>query len=169
MVAKVKVWYLHTKYELNMTQNKIKVLSCMHNNKVCGWCLSSQETSIANMTSIRLRTKELLRFYSGCHGNWVTIATRYVADVYCLKEPLYQIWTQYDSKRKTFYFVPYLCWLSKSAEKWLFSQSMPQTRDRLYCPLLKVFWHLSPGAITNFGTTRLLLGQKLSETFFCFA
>ena len=39
------------------------------------------------MNAMRLKTKELLRFQSGCHGNWVTIATRYVVDVYCLKEP----------------------------------------------------------------------------------
>ena len=35
-------------------------------------------------------------FYSGCHGDLVTIAPRYVADAYCPKEPPYQIWTQYD-------------------------------------------------------------------------
>ena len=39
------------------------------------------------MNSMRLKTKELLRFLSGCHGNWLTKATRYVVDVYCLKEP----------------------------------------------------------------------------------
>ena len=39
----------------------------------------------------RLRTKELLTFHSGCHGNWVTIATRYVADAYGSKGPTYQI------------------------------------------------------------------------------
>ena len=39
----------------------------------------------------RLKTKELLTFQSGCHGNWVTIAARYVADAYRFKESLYQI------------------------------------------------------------------------------
>ena len=39
----------------------------------------------------RLKTKELLTFHSGCHGNWVTIATRYVADAYRFKELTYQI------------------------------------------------------------------------------
>ena len=39
------------------------------------------------MNSMQFKTKELLRFQSGCHGNWVTIATRYVVDAYCLKEP----------------------------------------------------------------------------------
>ena len=49
-----------------------------------------------NMDSLPLNTKELLTYYSGCDGNLVTIATRYVADAYCPKEPPYQIWTQYD-------------------------------------------------------------------------
>ena len=49
-----------------------------------------------NMDSIRLKTKELYGYYYGCHGNLVTMATRYVADDYCLKEPPYQIWTQSD-------------------------------------------------------------------------
>ena len=35
------------------------------------------------MNSIRFKTKELLRFHFGCHGNQVTIAVRYVADAYC--------------------------------------------------------------------------------------
>ena len=35
------------------------------------------------MTIIKIKTKELLTFYSGCHGNWVTIATMYVTDAYC--------------------------------------------------------------------------------------
>ena len=34
------------------------------------------------MTSIGLKTKELLTEHCGCHGNLVTIAMRYVADVY---------------------------------------------------------------------------------------
>ena len=32
------------------------------------------------MDSIPLKTKELVAYYSGCHGNLVTIATRHVAD-----------------------------------------------------------------------------------------
>ena len=43
--------------------------------------------SIPNMDSIQLKTKELLTYCCGCHGNLVTIATRYVADAYCPKEP----------------------------------------------------------------------------------
>ena len=35
-----------------------------------------------NMGSIGLKTKELLTYHCGCHGNPVTIATRYVADAY---------------------------------------------------------------------------------------
>ena len=41
------------------------------------------------MNSIGHKTKELLKFQSGCHGNVVTIATGYVANAYFLKEPLY--------------------------------------------------------------------------------
>ena len=32
--------------------------------------------SIPNIGSIQLKTKELLRFHLGCHGDCVTIATR---------------------------------------------------------------------------------------------
>ena len=46
---------------------------------------------MTNMNSIRLESKELWRFYSGCHGDLVTTAARYVADTYCLKETPYQI------------------------------------------------------------------------------
>ena len=42
--------------------------------------LSSQRTSIPNMDLIRHKTKELLTYHCGCHGNLVTIATRYMAD-----------------------------------------------------------------------------------------
>ena len=35
------------------------------------------------MNSNQRKTKELLTFHSGCHGNWVTIAMRYVPDAYC--------------------------------------------------------------------------------------
>ena len=51
------------------------------------------------MDSIRLKTKELLTHHCCCYGNLVTIATKYVADAYCPKEPPYQIWTQYDPKQ----------------------------------------------------------------------
>ena len=33
-----------------------------------------------NMDTMQLKTKELLTYCCGCHGNLVTIATRYVAD-----------------------------------------------------------------------------------------
>ena len=36
----------------------------------------------ANMGSIRPKTKELLTYYCGCHGNLVTIAARYVVDAF---------------------------------------------------------------------------------------
>ena len=42
-----------------------------------------------NMTS----DKGVLRFHFGRHGNQGTIAMRYVADAYCLKEAPCQIWT----------------------------------------------------------------------------
>ena len=37
------------------------------------------------MDSIQLKTKESLTYHCGCHGNLVTIATRYFADAYCLR------------------------------------------------------------------------------------
>ena len=43
------------------------------------------------MKSIWPKTKKLLRFYSGCHGNQVTIAMRYEADAYHPKEEPYQM------------------------------------------------------------------------------
>ena len=46
---------------------------------------------LTNMNSIQLKAKELLMFHSGCHGNSITIATRYVADDYHPKEVSYQI------------------------------------------------------------------------------
>ena len=39
------------------------------------------------MNSIQAKTKELLTYHCGCHGNLVTIATRYVADAYCHNKP----------------------------------------------------------------------------------
>ena len=44
----------------------------------------------------RVKTKELVTCYCGCHGNVVAIAIRYIADAYCPKEPPCQIWTQYN-------------------------------------------------------------------------
>ena len=43
---------------------------------------------MASMISIGLRTKELLRHQCSYHGNLGTIATRCVANAYCLKEAL---------------------------------------------------------------------------------
>ena len=43
---------------------------------------------MANMMPIGLKTKELLRHHCSYHGNLVTMATRYVANVYCPKEAL---------------------------------------------------------------------------------
>ena len=40
----------------------------------------------AKIKSIQLKTKELLTYFCGYHGNLVTIATRYVADAYCPKK-----------------------------------------------------------------------------------
>ena len=39
-------------------------------------------------------------FHSGCQGNLVTIAMRYVADAYFPKEPPYQVWTQSNIKQR---------------------------------------------------------------------
>ena len=54
------------------------------------------------MDSIQLTTKELLTYHCGCHGNLVTIATRYVADAYRPIEPALEIWTQYDLKQMSY-------------------------------------------------------------------
>ena len=44
------------------------------------------------MNSIRLKTKEVLRFHSGYRGDLqVIIVTRYVAKFYCLRKTQYQI------------------------------------------------------------------------------
>ena len=43
---------------------------------------------MANMISIGLKTKELLRNHCSYHGNLVAIATKYVANTYCPKEAL---------------------------------------------------------------------------------
>ena len=47
-------------------------------------------------------TNVLLMFHSGCHGNQVSIETRYEADAYCPKEPPYQMWTQYDLRIRSY-------------------------------------------------------------------
>ena len=44
---------------------------------------------MSNMNLIPVKTKELLRYHCGCHGNIVTIVTDYVADAYNPKEALY--------------------------------------------------------------------------------
>ena len=46
---------------------------------------------MANMNSIWPKTKELMKFHFGCHGNPVTIAMRYVADAYSPNENLIQL------------------------------------------------------------------------------
>ena len=60
----------------------------------------SQGTSIPNMDSVQLKTKELLTHHCSCHGNLVAIAARYLVDAYCPKKPPYQIWTQYDFRQE---------------------------------------------------------------------
>ena len=59
-------------------------------------------TSVLNVDSIQLETKELLTYHCGCHGKLVTKATRYVADAYRPKEPSYQIWIQYDLRQRSY-------------------------------------------------------------------
>ena len=44
-----------------------------------------------NVDSIWLKAKELLTYHCGCHGNLVTIATRYVPGAYYSKETPCQI------------------------------------------------------------------------------
>ena len=52
------------------------------------------------MDSMQLETKELLTYHCGCHGDLVTIATKYVADDNSPIKPSYQIWTQHDSRER---------------------------------------------------------------------
>ena len=42
-----------------------------------------------NMDSIQIKTNELLRYYCSCHGNLVTIAMRFVANVSIVPRNLY--------------------------------------------------------------------------------
>ena len=59
-------------------------------------------TSIPNVDSVRPKTKELLTYCCSCHGNLITIATRYMADAYSHKEPPCQLWTQYVLRQKSY-------------------------------------------------------------------
>ena len=43
------------------------------------------------MNSIQPKTKELVKFHSGCHGNPVTIAMGYLADAYRPNENLIRL------------------------------------------------------------------------------
>ena len=52
---------------------------------------SPTESFLANMNSIQLKSKDLLRFHYGYHVEQVSIATRYIADGCCIREPQYQI------------------------------------------------------------------------------
>ena len=78
-------------------------------NKVRGWCLVFQRTSVPIMDLIWVKTEELLTYHFSCHGNLVTIATRYVVDAYCPVEPPCKIWTQYTLRQRS-YKVKYI-WL----------------------------------------------------------
>ena len=44
-------------------------------------------------------------FYSSCHGNQVSIVTKYEADAYCLKETPYQIWTEYNLRQRSSWHI----------------------------------------------------------------
>ena len=57
---------------------------------------------MSNIQSIKLKTKELLTYLCGYHGNLVIIATRYVADAYCPKEAPRQILSQYDLRQRCY-------------------------------------------------------------------
>ena len=57
---------------------------------------------MANVISIGRKTKEFLTYHCGCHGNLVTIATRYVADAYCPKEAQCQILNQYGLRQRSY-------------------------------------------------------------------
>ena len=54
------------------------------------------------MDSIQHKTKELLTYHCGCHGNLVTIAMRYVIDASPPIEATYQIWSQYNLRQRSY-------------------------------------------------------------------
>ena len=101
---------LHAKHELKLTENKgvsdilvwLPWYLTYHSDKVSAWCLLLQGTSMPNMNSNWFKRKELLRFHSGCDGNWITLATRCLADAYHSKEPPYQTWAQIDLKQRSY-------------------------------------------------------------------
>ena len=62
----------------------------------------AKESFIPNMTSVGLKTKELVTQHCGCHGNLVTIATRHVADAFYPKQAQCQIQPQYDSRQRSY-------------------------------------------------------------------
>ena len=79
------------------------------------------------MDSIQLKINELLMFYSGCHGNLVTIAMRYMADAYCPNEPPYQIWTKYGLRLRSYYHITVVAMVTylnsnEVCERYLLSQ-----------------------------------------------
>ena len=51
----------------------------------------SQGSFVPDMNLIPPKTKELIKYHCGCHGNIVTITKGYLADAYYFKEDLYQI------------------------------------------------------------------------------
>ena len=57
------------------------------------------------MDSIQPKTKELMTYYCGCHGNLVTIAMRFVADAYSHKglHTKYGLNMTQDKKFLTYY------------------------------------------------------------------
>ena len=98
-------WKLQRCHELNLTNASLMFHSGCHGNQVfiaTRYEADAYCTSIPNVDSICLETKDLLTYHCGCHGNLVTIATRYAADAYPLKEPPYQIWTQSNLRQKNY-------------------------------------------------------------------
>ena len=58
----------------------------------------------------KLDMNELFVFHFGCHGNHVSIVTRYEVDAYCPKKPPYQIWTLYDEDKGVIEVSLWLPW-----------------------------------------------------------
>ena len=54
------------------------------------------------MDTVRLKTKTLLTYYCCCHGNLVTIAMRYVPNVYYPLEAPCEICSQYDLRQRSY-------------------------------------------------------------------
>ena len=105
------------------------------------------------MDSIQLQTKELLTYHCGCHGNLVTVATRYVAVANRPIEPPYQIWTQYDSRQRSESKM-YLTQTDYPVSRVGLQQSLSSTFPTFYISISRSSKPALPGIDTSFEVPR---------------